>query len=764
MRKIVKKRYSEILLISLLLLLFSGIAYAEDGTQNHKDNCITLSPEQLSEHYKDLKGYRVHTVVWLDSEFWGDLFAQERENSDEYKYQLTSFLSKSDCDTDEYIEINATVDNDFLGTLWLADVEIISTGDDAKKILETIDASESSTETDINTLKAEIDRKKQEEVEQAEREEEESFYEMIRTSYSEFEASDDIISLTPKQLDERSKELDGKQFHSVFTVEDVDDDELESTCEEGEWSESFSFEFDWDYDLRKYIHEGDIVEIVGQIESGFFGGIDYVSCRIISIGDDAKAALNEIVCNETEKQKETDDSSGSEVETIQSVDETDSLSQGEQNNPEAASFNSLLDILTVSGHPILYDSEKAAQTFYQNAPEGTVSITTWDQSLTEYFDHEPEYKVLWLDGNPLDLGKDASTIGFVTINFSSLEQEVDIDTAIEIADSFIPSDIYRQNGRKEKYISTDESVVSERRTCWVIYYDTLVEGIDRYDLAVMIYGDSEGNVRKSINSFSQNITPGEKYTLVDWNVSEEGAVEQQAVVADESNEPVPEADIFSSIVKGNSGEAVVEIQNQLAVLGYLTSSVDGKFGPGTEQAVKDFQNANQLEPTGTVDKETYDMLFTSEPKPEEKPAEPEPIYPIKRGDSGDQVVEIQKRLIELGYLTSSADGKFGPGTEQAVQSFQDANYMDATGVVDESTYNKLFSAGAKHYVAPFLTSDVEEKTSDAGTRNYSDPLVWIPNSGSKYHSNSGCSGMKNPHQVSRSQAEARGYEPCKKCY
>lgn len=603
MRKIVKKRYSEILLISLLLLLFSGITYAEEGTQNHKDNCITLSPEQLSEHYKDLKGYRVHTVVWLDSEFWGDLFAQERENSDEYKYQLTSFLSKSDCDTDEYIEINATVDNDFLGTLWLADVEIISTGDDAKKILEMIDASESSTETDINALKAEIDRKKQEEVEQAEREEEESFYETIRTSYSEFEASDDIISLTPKQLDERSKELDGKRFHSVFTVEDVDDDELESTCEEGEWSESFSFEFDWDYDLRKYVHEGDIVEIVGQIESGFFGGIDYVSCRIISIGDDAKVALNEIVCNETEKRKETDDLSGSEIETIQSVDETDSLSQGEQNNPEAASFNSLLDILTVSGHPILYDSEEAAQTFYQNAPEGAVSITTWGQSLTEYFDHEPEYKVLWLDGNPLDLGKDASTIGFVTINFSSLEQEVDIDTAIEIADSFIPSDIYRQNGRKEKYISTDESVVSERRTCWVIYYDTLVEGIDRYDLAVMIYGDSEGNVRRSINSFSQNNTPGEKYTLVDWNVSEEGAVEQQAVVADESNEPVPEADIFTSIVKGNSGDAVVEVQNQLAVLGYLTSSVDGKFGPGTEQAVKDFQNANQLEPTGTVDKE-----------------------------------------------------------------------------------------------------------------------------------------------------------------
>lgn len=43
-------------------------------------------------------------------------------------------------------------------------------------------------------------------------------------------------------------------------------------------------------------------------------------------------------------------------------------------------------------------------------------------------------------------------------------------------------------------------------------------------------------------------------------------------------------------------------------------------------------------------------------------------------------------------------------------------------------------------------------------------LVWIPKSGSKYHSNSSCSNMKNPNQVTLEQAQAWGYEPCKKCY
>ena len=43
-------------------------------------------------------------------------------------------------------------------------------------------------------------------------------------------------------------------------------------------------------------------------------------------------------------------------------------------------------------------------------------------------------------------------------------------------------------------------------------------------------------------------------------------------------------------------------------------------------------------------------------------------------------------------------------------------------------------------------------------------MVWIPNSGSKYHSRSGCSNMKNPRQITKQEAENEGYEPCKKCW
>lgn len=44
-----------------------------------------------------------------------------------------------------------------------------------------------------------------------------------------------------------------------------------------------------------------------------------------------------------------------------------------------------------------------------------------------------------------------------------------------------------------------------------------------------------------------------------------------------------------------------------------------------------------------------------------------------------------------------------------------------------------------------------------------EPLVWIPKSGSKYHRNSSCSNMKDPSQVTVTEAIRLGYEPCKRC-
>lgn len=55
-----------------------------------------------------------------------------------------------------------------------------------------------------------------------------------------------------------------------------------------------------------------------------------------------------------------------------------------------------------------------------------------------------------------------------------------------------------------------------------------------------------------------------------------------------------------------------------------------------------------------------------------------------------------------------------------------------------------------------------EKSNDSVSND--DTMVWIPKSPGKYHDKSSCSGMKNPKQVTKEEAEDLGYEPCKKCY
>ena len=55
-------------------------------------------------------------------------------------------------------------------------------------------------------------------------------------------------------------------------------------------------------------------------------------------------------------------------------------------------------------------------------------------------------------------------------------------------------------------------------------------------------------------------------------------------------------------------------------------------------------------------------------------------------------------------------------------------------------------------------------SSDNSAQNPQEEMVWIPQSGKKYHSNSSCSGMENPSQVTKSEAENRGYTPCQRCY
>lgn len=73
---------------------------------------------------------------------------------------------------------------------------------------------------------------------------------------------------------------------------------------------------------------------------------------------------------------------------------------------------------------------------------------------------------------------------------------------------------------------------------------------------------------------------------------------------------------------------------------------------------------------------------------------------LKKGDKNDNVLKMQKRLQELGYMFVKPTGEFAEGTEQSVKDFQLLNGMPTTGIADPKTLQKMFSSDTKKRTTP----------------------------------------------------------------
>ena len=63
---------------------------------------------------------------------------------------------------------------------------------------------------------------------------------------------------------------------------------------------------------------------------------------------------------------------------------------------------------------------------------------------------------------------------------------------------------------------------------------------------------------------------------------------------------------------------------------------------------------------------------------------------LRQGDEGQLVRELQSALIEAGFLSGSADGKYGQRTAQAVADFQAVNGLNNSGYADIATQGTLY--------------------------------------------------------------------------
>ena len=67
---------------------------------------------------------------------------------------------------------------------------------------------------------------------------------------------------------------------------------------------------------------------------------------------------------------------------------------------------------------------------------------------------------------------------------------------------------------------------------------------------------------------------------------------------------------------------------------------------------------------------------------------------LKQGSSGPDVINLQKRLKDLGFDPGEPDGRFGPGTTAAVIAFQQSQGLQADGIAGPATMAALQAASS----------------------------------------------------------------------
>ncbi|MCF7551945.1 MULTISPECIES: N-acetylmuramoyl-L-alanine amidase [Pseudonocardia] len=147
--------------------------------------------------------------------------------------------------------------------------------------------------------------------------------------------------------------------------------------------------------------------------------------------------------------------------------------------------------------------------------------------------------------------------------------------------------------------------------------------------------------------------------------------------------------------RGDRGSAVVEIRDTLRRFGLLATAAPGatpdQFDVELERAVQAFQQRRGLITDGIVGPDTYRALREAGWSLGDRML----ALLVSAPMSGDDVGQLQTRLLELGYDPGRPSGVFDEQTEAALRRFQREYGMAADGVCGPATLRALRQLGRK---------------------------------------------------------------------
>lgn len=181
------------------------------------------------------------------------------------------------------------------------------------------------------------------------------------------------------------------------------------------------------------------------------------------------------------------------------------------------------------------------------------------------------------------------------------------------------------------------------------------------------------------------------------------------------------------LARGDASQDVFEMQQYLAALGMQDGrnrpiTVDGDFGPGTEQAVQRYERSRGIEsPTGRVEASLFAQLRadTLQADPDFKRRTMTDLYGALRdnsldpGEKGEPIFETRLQLEKLGYIPHAqrswnTDRVYDQQLENAVRQFQRESRIEETGVMDSATRQRLNELATARGFAPTTEFDRAE--------------------------------------------------------
>jgi peptidoglycan hydrolase-like protein with peptidoglycan-binding domain len=160
-----------------------------------------------------------------------------------------------------------------------------------------------------------------------------------------------------------------------------------------------------------------------------------------------------------------------------------------------------------------------------------------------------------------------------------------------------------------------------------------------------------------------------------------------------ANKPAPVIEPAAVAPQRKAGESKVEptrprsdmvadIQRELLRRGFYEGAADGVYGPKTDTAIRDFEQAAGMRPSA----EPNDMLLASIARSAIK-AQP---VPIQRNDPiaallapSGRIVAVQRALTDFGYGPVKPTGIYDTETRAAIERFEKARRRPVTGQVSD---------------------------------------------------------------------------------